>query len=167
MTMKPYRTPAYACLIAMVTVLYFAGVYVNAQSTTIQPPTPEPTLEYIKSIIGTVTVVAGFISLITGIVLGMVNRANTERLKANIQELEGLVDTKDARNEELKLQNIADNAKHDLIVERLNKKVSVLEVSNESVVGHNLQMKAILKGLRLNGKWSGHEDDLIMRRDKS
>jgi CheY-like chemotaxis protein len=167
MIQKPYRVPAYVCIIVIAALIYMAGVAAQAQSPAPSPNPPEPTLDYIKSVIGTLTTVAGFIALIVGIVLGLFNKNNVDRLKANVQELEDIIETKEARNKELKLQNEAKEAKDALEIQTLKKKNEALEVSNESVVGHNLQMKAILKGLRLTGKWGGHEDEIFLHRTKS
>lgn len=167
---KPYRVPAYACLIVAATLAYMVGVAAQAQAPNPAPAPPptdtDQTLAYIKSMVGTITTVAGFVALIGGIVYGMLKKNNTERLKANIQELEDIVETKETRNKELRLQLEAQEAKAALRIERLEQEKTNLSVSNEAVVGHNLQMKAILKQLRLSGKWGGHEDSIFLHQTK-
>ncbi len=166
MQIKPYRVPLYALILFGATALYFAGIAYGQTPTPAPTPTPEPTLEYIKSVIGWIVTLAGFISLMAGIILGLLNKSNTDRLKANIEELEDIVETKERRNAELKLEHEAKEAKSALAVTKLETKVERLEVSNESVVSINLQMKAILKSLRLSGQWTGHEDEIFIHKTR-
>jgi uncharacterized protein involved in exopolysaccharide biosynthesis len=164
MMLKPYRVPAYTLILFGASALYFAGIAYGQTDAAATATPPEPTLEYLKSVIGTIVTVAGFISLMAGIVIGLLNKNNTDRLKANIAELEDIVETKERRNTELKLTHEAEAAKSALSIAKLEKKLTVFEVSNESVVEINLQMKAILRGLRLSGQWAGHEDDIFIHK---
>lgn len=166
MSIKPYRVPLYALILFGAGSLYLAGIAYGQSPTPAPTPTPEPTLEYLKSVIGWIVTVAGFISLMGGIIIGLLNKSNTDRLKANIVELEDIVETKEKRNVELKLVHEAEKAKDVLKIERLETDKQNLKVSNESVVAVNLQMKAILKGLRLSGQWAGHEDEIFIHKTR-
>jgi hypothetical protein len=166
MAVKPYRVFCNSLILLGATALYFAGIAYGQSPTPAPAPAPEPTLEYIKSVIGWIVTVAGFISLMAGIVLGLLNKSNTDRLKANIAELEDIVETKERMNGTLKLTHEAEKAKDTLKIERLEKDKENLTVSNEAVVSINLQMKAILKGLRLSGQWAGHEDEIFIHKTR-
>lgn len=112
----------------------------------------------IKGIATTIVAVIGAISLVFGIGWGLLNRKNYDKLKETIEELEESCESKDKRIEELRLTCAATEARINLVIVAQTTTITGLKVSNEAVVSQNLQMKAILKGLRLSGKWEGHED---------
>ena len=118
---------------------------------------PNPVAEFLQTIV----TVAGFVALAAGIVYGLINRKNYDKLNETITELKAINESKDNRLLELKLQLEATTAKLTLDIQRLRSDVERLEVSNEAVTAMNLQMKGILRELRLAGKWEGHEDAVI------
>lgn len=152
--LRPSRMPTVAAATVALGGLYMA---VAAQA----PETAAATSG--KEVLGFVMGIAGLTTLVAGIVWGLWNRKNYDKLKETIGELEDSCESKDKRIAELKLNAIEAEAK--LKIELATKDTTIvgLKVSNLSVVSQNLQMKSILRGLRLSNKWEGHEDDVFQQ----
>lgn len=148
-----YRVPQVLAALAGVFALYIA---ITAQA----PVETQASGSSIKEAASTGIAVLGFISLVVGVGWGIINRKNYDKLKENIDDLDELLESKDKRIEELKLTASEAQARLALRLKLVEGDCQNLKVSNEAVVSQNLQMKAILKRLRLDGKWEGHEDEL-------
>lgn len=99
-------------------------------------------------------------TILLNIVWGFFNRKKYDSLKETIDDQQEIIAAKELRNAELKLHCSEIEARLTLSIERKESTITGLKVSNGAVVSQNLQMKAILKGLRLSGKWDGHEDQI-------
>lgn len=108
---------------------------------------------------------AGYVLVIivgaAGTFYGVFNRKKYDGLKSIIEEKDLVIETIQERFNaiEIKCREQREADANRLELER--HKVINLTVSNEGVVSLNLQQKAVLKALRLAGKWDGHEDELF------
>lgn len=149
-----YRIPQIVTTLAGLLFFYIA---IAAQGG---PDAPAPPGWTLKEIATTAVAIAGFVSLIVGVGWGLINRKNYDKLKETIDDLEEVAESKESRITELKLRASETEARLQLRLNNNDITITGLKVSNEAVVSQNLQMKAILKRLRLDGKWEGHEDEL-------
>lgn len=147
-----YRIPQIIAALSGVLATYYV---IAAQSAE-----PQASGVNIKELATTAMAVAGAIALVVGIGWGIINRKNYDKLKETIDDLEEVLESKDRRIEELRLTASESEARLTLRIVGFETTCRNFKVSNEAVVSQNLQMKAILKRLRLDGKWQGHEDDL-------
>jgi hypothetical protein len=158
---KEMRLPSYRLPLAIALCIGLGLCYV-AVSVIAQTPEPAPTrASSVKDLMEYALAIAGFTSLVIGIGWGLLNQKKYDKLKETIDEQNELLDVKDKRIEELKLKYSEADARHTARIATLESEAFILEGTNEAIVSQNLQMKAILKGLRLSGAWSGHEGDIF------
>jgi hypothetical protein len=102
----------------------------------------------------------GFVTLTVAIVYGFFKKQKYDNLKTDRDEWKGIAESREERIVEIQEKYALVRANLELTIKERDSKIRNLEVSNEAVVSQNMQMKAILKKLRLDGKWEGHEDNL-------
>jgi hypothetical protein len=139
-----------ACLIIV------AVVFIN-----ISAQTPDATaIVAAQSLFGWIITTAGTIALLVGIIYGFFKKQRYDNLETERNEWKSLAESREERYTELALRKSELESRLTLKIERKETTITNLKVSNDAVVRMNLQMKAILKGLRLAGKWEGHEDNI-------
>lgn len=110
---------------------------------------------------------AGFVTLAIGIGYGFFKKQRYENLKTERDELKSLAESREDKINDLKTDLSDQKTKFELKISQLTLQlrgsedlVTNLVTGNKSIVSENLQMKAILKGLRVSGVWHGNEDDI-------
>lgn len=156
MLMKPYRTPLLITAVTSLGLVWFAVTVLGAEVSPSAPSTAS-FKDFIQYVMG----VAGFVSLVVGVGWGLINRKKYDKLKETIDDLTELIEAKEKRIEEITLSKAEMESRFNLRIVALEQAATNLGIVNEGIVSHNLQMKAILKKLRLEGKWEGHEDDIF------
>lgn len=105
-----------------------------------------------------IIVIAAAGTVVFNVIWSFFNRKNYDKLKETINDQKELLESRAERIENNKLVIEGMLAKHQLELSECRQMSRDLRVSNEAVVGQNLQIKAILKRLRLEGKWEGDEN---------
>lgn len=114
-----------------------------------------------KEVFAYIIAAAGAVSILLNVIWSFFNRKNYDKLKETISDQEDIIDAKDRRNNELKLKLSETEAQRELKKLEDEQTISGLKVSNGAVTRENLQMRAILKKLRLEGKWEGDEENVF------
>lgn len=159
-----YSTPGAPTLAAVVAacVIFFGVVYLKviAQTPSPAPVTSEQTvsLSQIQYAAQWFLTVFGFISLVIGIVYGFFKKQKYDNILKDRDEWKGIAESREERIKELGHIANAVDARHKLKVKECDTSITNLKESNNALVSLCLQMKAILRDLRLAGLWTGHED---------
>jgi hypothetical protein len=110
---------------------------------------------------------AGFITLAIGIGYGFFKKTKYQNIKTDRDEWKGLAETREARIKELKIESADQKTRLELKVAETKLELEHEADLNRNLVSGNkamvidyLQMKAILKKLRLDGVWHGDEDNI-------
>ena len=156
MTMRPTpKIPAMAALLAGC-VAFLAIVFVRVSA---QAQTPEPGVMSIsKDVFSWVIGFAGAVGLLCGIIYGFVKKQKYDNLETSLAEWKEIAEGREERIKELKYTQTEGEAKLRLKIAEKEGENTNLRESNGALVSQSLQMKAILKDLRLSGTWAGHED---------
>lgn len=149
------KAPAIAAAIAVLMLAYLAVTVYAAEAA---PGTPMSSLQDIATY---ALAIAGLVSLIVGVGWGLINRKKYDKLNETINDLQEVIDAKEMRIQEKILQYSELDARCKLHIKELERSTEILGETNIAVVSQNLQMKAILKLLRLEGKWAGNEEDVF------
>lgn len=134
--------------------IFIVLVFINISA---QAPTGDPIVSS-QSVFSWIVAAAGCITLVVGIVYGFVKKQRYENLKTERDELKSLADSREERIKELKYTHSESEARHKLTISEKDRSITNLQESNSALVSQSLQMKAILRGLRLDGTWHGHEE---------
>lgn len=145
----PLTTNAVAATAAVF--LFAAAVY--AQGQDIEPSVAQK--------IGYFLAICGAVAILGNVAWSFFDRKRHDKKNETISELEKALTSRKERLEEEKAIN--DRLRHSINDMRL--RIEKVELTNEAVVSQNLQMKAILKQLRLTGKWEGNETDIFNLHD--
>jgi hypothetical protein len=100
----------------------------------------------------------GFISLLIGIGYGFFKKQKYENLETDRDEWKDLAETRGERIKELKYTHTESDSRLKLEISNREIDIRNLRESNGALVSQSLQMKAILRDLRLTGAWQGHEE---------
>jgi hypothetical protein len=101
---------------------------------------------------------SGIVTLLLGVVYGFVKKQKYDNLETTLEEWKGIAEGREERIKELKYSQGETEAKLKLQIAAKVNEVTNLQESNGALVSQSLQMKAILRELRMSGAWSGHED---------
>jgi hypothetical protein len=115
-----------------------------------------------KELFGWFLAAGGFITMLVGIVYGFAKKTKYDNIERERDEWKDIAESRLSRITEIQATNTLQQENLRLTVKTKDTKILNLEVSNEAVVSQNLQMKAILKRLRLDGQWQGHEEMLYL-----
>lgn len=140
--------------------LIFLGIVfinVSAQSSS-PPPTDTDLISVSKEIFLWVVASAGAISLFVSIGYGFFKKQKYENLEKDRDEWKGLAESREERIKELKYTHSEEQARLNLTIATRGTSITNLQESNGALVSVSLQMKAILRKLRLGGVWQGHEE---------
>lgn len=143
-------TMAAACLICIV------GIFIRISA---QAPNSD-SLAISQSVFSWIVAAAGFITLVFGIGYGFVKKQKYDNLETERNELKSLAESREERIKELKYTHSESEAKWKMKVSLKDVDITNLKESNSALVSQSLQMKAILRSLRLSGVWHGHEDNI-------
>ena len=102
--------------------------------------------------------VGGAITMAAGIIYGLFKKQKYENLTRDRDEWKDLAETREERIKELRYASSEAEAKLKLIIAHGERSIENLSESNSALVSQSLQMKAILRGLRLKGVWNGDEE---------
>lgn len=134
-------------------------VFLNVAAQTGSPtPTDTNPISLSREIFGWALAAAGFISLVLGIGYGFFKKQKYENLTKDRDEWKDLAETREERIKELKYTHGEAEAKLKLTIATREKSIENLSESNSALVSQSLQMKAILRSLRLQGHWHGDEE---------
>lgn len=139
--------------VALVVLLLAVAAVFAAEPSTVSDTT--------KEVIAYVVGGFGALSIVLNVIWSFFNRKNYDKLKETISDQEDIIDAKDRRNTELLLRISEIEAQRDLKYKENEQTIVGLKVSNGAVTRENLQMRAILKKLRLEGKWEGDEENVF------
>lgn len=103
----------------------------------------------------------GVLGILGNVAYSFWNRKEYDKLKDANNDLQMALDSRTERMGEEKARNERLELTLATMTTEMKRRVEKLELTNEAVVSQNLQMKAILKGLRLSGKWEGNENDIF------
>lgn len=157
---------AIACFAILVLLLVYFVISANAAEVQAIPAaTPEKGYT-LKEIFEAMAATVGIVTFVVGVAYGLYNRKKYDNLRENIEELESLLKTADRTNESQKKAFDLKEAEYKLKEAETGVTVINLKTSNTAVVKQNLQCKAILRMLRIAGKWEGHEDEIFTTDDK-
>jgi hypothetical protein len=107
-----------------------------------------------------VMVAAGTITLLIGIGYGFAKKQKYANLEQERDELKSIAESREIRIKELK--EVCEATETRLKLKIANKETDIINLkeSNGALVTQSLQMKGILRDLRLKGVWHGHEDNI-------
>lgn len=100
-----------------------------------------------------------------GIVYSVFNRKKYDNQNDIIAELQSLVKVKDTRIKTLSEEHKAEVATHKMTITQLETDAKTAKATIQALASVNLQASAILKELRIAGRWEGNEDDLFQHDD--
>lgn len=121
---------------------------------------PVEPLHSSQSLFSWVIAAGGFITLLIAIGYGFAKKQKYLNLETERNELKSLAESREERIKELKYTASESEAKNDLKMKNKETEITGLKESNKALVSQALQMKAILRKLRLDGIWNGHEDSI-------
>ena len=104
--------------------------------------------------------IASFVAIFWSIGYGFLKKQKYDNIKKESDEWQGLAESRAARIAENNEKHLLEISNLQLKLQAKDTRIRNLDISNEAVVSQNLQMKAILKELRLSGQWQGHEEKL-------
>ncbi len=117
-------------------------------------------LEASSVVFSWILLAVGFVSIVVAVVYGFAKKQKYENLEKERNELKSLAESREERIKELRHSQAEAEAKLQARVMQKEGVITNLRESNSSLVSTSLQMKAILRKLRLEGKWEGHEEEI-------
>jgi hypothetical protein len=154
MTLRPHPTAPTRITILAACVIVMSIVLLNVAA---QTPNSE-SVSVSKDIIDWVIRLAAAASVFAGIGYGFVKKQKYDNLENERNELKSLAESREERIKECQYTLAEREARYKLELSVKDREVVELKESRSALVSQSLQMKAILRGLRLNGNWSGHEE---------
>lgn len=156
MTMRPTpKIPAMAAFLAgCIALIGIVFIQVAAQTA----PAEQNAMAISKDVFSWVIGFSGVVMLLLGIVYGFVKKQKYDNLETTLDEWKGIAEGREERIKELKYSHGEETAKYKLQIETRDRSITNLQESNGALVSQSLQMKAILRELRMSGQWQGHED---------
>ncbi len=113
-----------------------------------------------KEVLATIIAGGGVLALLGNVAWSFFSRKSHDKLKESVSELEKLLEIRKLKSEEQDVRIGELQAKLTLESRTKGDIIAGLTDTNISVTRENMQMRAILKALRLEGKWTGDEDDV-------
>jgi hypothetical protein len=154
MTRPPSKIPAMVTLTAACTIC-IAVVFINISAQS--QPASDP-MAVSQSAFSWIIAAAGCITLLIGIGYGFLKKQKYENLETERDELKSIADSREERIKELKAVCEATENRLKLQIAGKDTTITNLKESNSALVSQGLQMKAILRRLRLEGIWQGDEE---------
>jgi hypothetical protein len=154
MTMRPAPKAPIRITILAGCAIIIGIVFLNVAAQT----QPSDSVSVSRDIIDWIIRLAAAASVFAGIGYGFVKKQKYDNLENERNELKSLADTREDRIADLQSALSEREARYKLALAEKDRELVNLRESNGALVSQGLQMKAILRGLRLDGSWPGHEE---------
>ncbi|HLA96621.1 MAG TPA: hypothetical protein VK612_12935 [Pyrinomonadaceae bacterium] len=150
------RIPAFVTMTAAI-LLSIVVVFISISAQTSQST---DAIAASQNIFSWFMTAAGTIALLVGIIYGFVKKQKYANLETERNELKSLAESREERIKELIYTASESKAKLELKIANKETDITNLKESNSALVSVSLQMKGILRKLRLDGIWHGHEEEI-------
>lgn len=151
--------PSVITLVAAVIIFVgIVGIRVAVAAETLPATAPDDRLSVSKEVFQWIVAAAGLISLVFSIGYGFFKKQKYDNILKDRDEWEGVAKSREERIKELKYVASEIQARHELAMNECRETITDTQEINKALVSQSLQMRAILRELRLSGQWPGHED---------